>query len=166
MSELRLQMEESEILQDYKYATKKSEQVKILAQLNCVSNKEMALWLRDHGCEVDGRYFHDQPKKPKVEEADTKLDGSENEVVEEMINAVPVPYIVPTPAPEPAAAELLTRDEAFAVACHIDSTLIDYIRNNADVDNMRWLCGMASAYRKLCKYSGYVGLTEREENDE
>lgn len=67
MTELHLQMGEEEILQEYKYATKKFDQVRILAELNCVSKKEMAQWLRDHGCEVDGRYFA-EGKKPKAEE--------------------------------------------------------------------------------------------------
>lgn len=67
MSELHLQMGEEEILQEYKYATKKFDQVRILAELNCVSKKEMAQWLRDRGCEVDGRYFA-EGKKPKAEE--------------------------------------------------------------------------------------------------
>ena len=67
MTELHLQMGEEEILQEYKYATKKFDQVRILAELNCVSKKEMAQWLKDHGCEVDGRYFA-EGKKPKAEE--------------------------------------------------------------------------------------------------
>lgn len=102
MTELHLQMGEEEILQEYKYATKKFDQVRILAELNCVSKKEMAQWLRDHGCEVDGRYFA-EGKKVKVTEADTKLNGSEKEVgaqtTEQFINAVPAPYIIPTPTP-------------------------------------------------------------------
>jgi len=67
MTELHLQMGEEEILQEYKYATKKFDQVRILAELNCVSKKEMAQWLKDHGCEVDGRYFA-EGEKPKAEE--------------------------------------------------------------------------------------------------
>lgn len=67
MTELHLQMGEEEILQEYKYATKKFDQVRILAELNCVSKKEMASWLKDHGCEVDGQYFA-EGKKPKAEE--------------------------------------------------------------------------------------------------
>jgi hypothetical protein len=67
MIELHLQMGEEEILQEYKYATKKFDQVRILAELNCVSKKEMAIWLKEHGCEVDGRYFA-EGKKPKAEE--------------------------------------------------------------------------------------------------
>ena len=69
MTELHLQMGEEEILQEYKYATKKFDQVRILAELNCVSKKEMTTWLKEHGCEVDGRYFREPPQhKTKAEE--------------------------------------------------------------------------------------------------
>lgn len=68
MTELHLQMDEGEILREYSNAKNKFEQVKILAELNCVSEKEMASWLKDHGCEVDGRYFA-EGKKPKAEES-------------------------------------------------------------------------------------------------
>lgn len=67
MTELHLQMDEGEIFREYSNAKNKFEQVKILAELNCVSKKEMASWLKDHGCEVDGRYFA-EGKKPKAEE--------------------------------------------------------------------------------------------------
>lgn len=67
MSELHLQMDEGEVLREYNEAKKKFDQVRILAELNCVSKKEMASWLKDHGCEVDGRYFA-EGKKPKAEE--------------------------------------------------------------------------------------------------
>lgn len=56
----------------------------------------------------------------------------------------------------------LTKDEAFAVANHIDATLIETIRNDTDIDSMKWLRGMIHAYEKLCQYSGYVGMTESE----
>lgn len=67
MSELHLQMDEGEVLREYNEAKKKFDQVRILAELNCVSKKEMASWLKDHGYEVDGRYFA-EGKKPKAEE--------------------------------------------------------------------------------------------------
>jgi hypothetical protein len=67
MTELHLQMGEEEILREYRTSAKKFDQVRILAELNCVSKKEMAQWLRDRGCEVDGRYFA-EGKKPKAEE--------------------------------------------------------------------------------------------------
>lgn len=67
ITELHLQMDEGEILREYSNAKNKFEQVKILAELNCVSKKEMAGWLKEHGCEVDGRYFA-EGKKPKAEE--------------------------------------------------------------------------------------------------
>ena len=69
MTELHLQMGEEEILREYRTSAKKFDQVRILAELNCVSKKEMATWLKEHGCEVDGRYFREPPQhKPKAEE--------------------------------------------------------------------------------------------------
>lgn len=88
MTELHLQMGEEEILQEYKYATKKFDQVRILAELNCVSKKEMATWLKEHGCEVDGRYFREPPQhKPKAEEP------------------APTPVTPPTPPAQEAKAD-------------------------------------------------------------
>jgi len=54
----------------------------------------------------------------------------------------------------------LTKDEALAIASHIDATLIDSIRDDTDIDSMQWLRNMIHGYEKLCEYSGYVGLTE------
>lgn len=54
----------------------------------------------------------------------------------------------------------LTKDEALAIASHIDSTLIDSIRDDTDIDSMQWLRNMIHGYEKLCAFSGYVGLTE------
>ena len=54
----------------------------------------------------------------------------------------------------------LTKDEAIAIASHIDSTLFDSIRDDTDIDSMQWLRNMIHGYEKLCAYSGYVGLTE------
>lgn len=69
MTELHLQMGEEEVLREYRTSAKKFDQVRILAELNCVSKKEMATWLKEHGCEVDGRYFREPPQhKPKAEE--------------------------------------------------------------------------------------------------
>lgn len=54
----------------------------------------------------------------------------------------------------------LTKDEAYAIANHIDFTLIDTIRNDTDIDSLQWIRNMIHGYEKLCEYSGYVGLTE------
>lgn len=53
---------------------------------------------------------------------------------------------------------LLTKTEASSVAEFIEINLIDTIRNDVDIDNINWLRNMISAYDKLKKYSGYVGL--------
>lgn len=55
----------------------------------------------------------------------------------------------------------LSKDEAYALAELADYTLIDYIRENCDVDSMEWLKNVVRGYEKLCEVSGYVGLTER-----
>ena len=54
----------------------------------------------------------------------------------------------------------LTKDEAYAIANHIDMTLIDSIRADDEVDSMEWLRNVVHGYEKLCLMSGYVGLTE------
>lgn len=54
----------------------------------------------------------------------------------------------------------LTKDEAYAVADLISVDLIDRIRNDIDIDSMEWLINIVHAYEKLCKFSGYVGLTD------
>lgn len=66
------------------------------------------------------------------------------------------------PLEEDATGIVLTKDEAFAVANHIDATLIETIRTDTDIDSMKWLRGVIHAYEKLCQYSGYVGMTESE----
>lgn len=167
MSELHLQMDEGEILREYSNAKNKFEQVKILAELNCVSKKEMAGWLKERGCEVDGRYFCEGVKrKPKTAEdvaAISHYDVPEPKQMPDMpeANTPRMPYT----KPQVLVPELLTKDEAFAVADHIDHSLFDMIRNDTGIDSMRWLCSVVSAYRKLCEYSGYVGDTEHEEDN-
>lgn len=61
----------------------------------------------------------------------------------------------------------LTKKEAYAVAEFIDCNLFENIRNDTDIDSMEWLRSMLHAYEKMCKASGFVGLTEHAggEND-
>lgn len=66
---MNLTMDPGEVIREYNAAAKKSAQVKILADQNCVKPKEMAEWLRDQGCEVDGRFFA-SGRTPKKEEPD------------------------------------------------------------------------------------------------
>ena len=54
----------------------------------------------------------------------------------------------------------LTKDECYAVAELIDINLFDMIRNDTDIDSMRWLRNVVGAYEKLCRRSGYRGETE------
>ena len=63
----------------------------------------------------------------------------------------------------------LTKDECYAVAELIDINLFDMIRNDTDIDSMRWLRNVVRAYEKMCRRSGYRGATEpmeEEKNDE
>ena len=64
---MKMQMDTGEIIRDYENAKNKFAQVKVLAELNCVSNREMAQFLRDNGCKVDGRYFPDHFEKKQAE---------------------------------------------------------------------------------------------------
>lgn len=60
----------------------------------------------------------------------------------------------------------LTEKEAYAVAEFIDCNLLDYIRSDTDVDSMGWLRHIVHAYEKMCKASGFVGLTEHAEDED
>ena len=60
----------------------------------------------------------------------------------------------------------LTKGEAYAICDFIDLSLYDRIRNDTDIDSMQWLKNILHAYEKLCKFSGYVGLTEGGEDDD
>ena len=57
----------------------------------------------------------------------------------------------------------LTKEEAYAVADFIGMNLIDVIRTDTDLDSMYWLRNVIHAYEKMCKASGYVGVTEHAE---
>lgn len=55
---------------------------------------------------------------------------------------------------------ILTEREAYSIAELIDSSLFVNIRNDTDIDSMMWLISVIHGYEKMCKCSGYVGLTE------
>ena len=58
----------------------------------------------------------------------------------------------------------LTKDEAYAVAEFIDTSLLTYIREDEDIDSMLWLRNIVLAFEKLREYGKYAPLTypERE----
>ena len=56
--------------------------------------------------------------------------------------------------------EELTKDEAYAIADLIDINIFKIIRDDIDIDSMTWLKNVVHGYEKLCKYSGYKGITE------
>ena len=60
----------------------------------------------------------------------------------------------------------LTEDEAYAVAEFIDTNVFTAIRNDEDWDSFYNLRNLIHGYEKLCKISGYVGLTDRGEEHE
>ena len=69
---MKMQMDTGDIIRDYENAKNKFAQVKVLAELNCVSNREMAQFLKDNGCKVDCRYFPDHfEKKTEQPEPET-----------------------------------------------------------------------------------------------
>ena len=53
----------------------------------------------------------------------------------------------------------LAKDEAYAVCDMIDTQLIDMIRNDTDIDSIKWLASIIHAFEKLSAFSGYIGLT-------
>lgn len=71
-----------------------------------------------------------------------------------------IPALNP-PKHEPVPVEL-TKGEAHAIAELVDKYLISDIRDDVDTDSIQWLRNMVHGYEKLCKISGYVGLTESE----
>lgn len=89
---MNLTMDPGEIIREYNAATKKSAQVKILADQNCVKPKEMAEWLRDQGCEVDGRYFA-AGRAPKKEEPVEKDQTAKADAGKPRLSLVP-PQII------------------------------------------------------------------------
>ena len=70
---------------------------------------------------------------------------------------------------EPQTGDLLTVEEAFSLAELIDLRLFDIIRQDEELDNIRWLRNIVFAYEKLRRYSGYPrdpACGEEEQNAE
>ena len=65
-----MQMTENEIVKSYKQATKKVQQIGILADLNLCSKKEIRAILESHGCEVP--HYSNRYTKPKETTKQTK----------------------------------------------------------------------------------------------
>lgn len=45
----------------------------------------------------------------------------------------------------------ITKGEAESLIDLIEGGLFDIIRNDTDIDSMRWLCNICSVYNKLCE---------------
>lgn len=70
-----MQMTENEIVKSYKQATKKVQQIGILADLNLCSKKEIRAILESHGCEVP--HYGNRYTKPKETSKSTKPKKTE-----------------------------------------------------------------------------------------
>lgn len=102
---MKLLMPENQVLQSYKYAVNKREQVGILADLNCTTKQEMAQWLIDHGEHVDKRFFaqgrqKNTPLKKGLERAEKEKRemNTETKKVTESVNTgsnIPEPTTIP-----------------------------------------------------------------------
>lgn len=57
-------------------------------------------------------------------------------------------------------SEGITKDEAYAIAELIDFNLIEIVRNDTDIDSIRWLKSVIHGYEKMCEIGGYTGVTE------
>ena len=57
----------------------------------------------------------------------------------------------------------LTKNEAYAIAEFIDTYLFDAIRLDTDWDSIYNLRSLIHGYEKCCEISGYVGVTDQEE---
>ena len=94
-------MDPGEIIREYNAAKDKQKQIEILADQNFCTKKEMARWLADRGCKVDGRYLGCRKAIEKVlASAGAPADPQEG----------PTKTAAPEPkqAPEP---QLLTGDQ-------------------------------------------------------
>jgi len=70
-----MQMTENEIVKSYKQATKKVQQIGILADLNLCSKKEIRAILEKNGCEVP--HYGNRYTKPKENSKQTKPKKTE-----------------------------------------------------------------------------------------
>ena len=59
----------------------------------------------------------------------------------------------------------LTKDEAYAIAEFIDMNIFTAIRNDVEWDSFMALRSLVHGYEKCCAMSGFVGLTDRDEQN-
>lgn len=118
-------MTTEEIIREYKLAKDKRRQVKILADMNCVSNEEMAMLLQENGLEVDKRFFSKPPKKNPAAE-------QEQEATTDL----------------PAVCTL-TQQEAYTLVDFIDNSIEGYA-----FENMPKIIGFVRLYEKLAGCGG------------
>ena len=115
-------MDSGEIIRDYQAAKDRRQQVEILADRNCCSKKQMAQWLTDHGCKVDGRLLAWQKAVDKVltdagAVADPGEEPVEAEQPEQALDAAdqePAPEPAEEPAPQTMIAPVTKTDDQAA----------------------------------------------------
>lgn len=138
-----MQMNESEICKNYKEAKQKKEQIKILADLNCCSNHDIAMILDKHGLEVDKRYLYvggtelknknPHPMKTSVSNVKPEIPKAEpeKETAQEKPEENAAPEIEPEPLPEviPASVVELVENEIHNLH-KINNDLLKRVQEN------------------------------------
>lgn len=137
---MKMHMDDSEILISYRNAKNQSEQIGVLADLNCCSRPEMAQWLYDHGEHVDGRALRYVKKKAEEteQEQETIVEDWEPEELKELPEAK-----------EGERLPMLTDEEIKSIVDFIESNLLDVIRNNPCFDSMKELANIMTALKKM-----------------
>ena len=73
-------MPKEEILRSFKEAKNKTNQIKVLADMNCTTSKEMRNWLIEHGADVpeDKRFRNNnQSNDKKINTEETKTENKQ-----------------------------------------------------------------------------------------
>lgn len=134
---MKLLMPENQVLQSYKYAVNKREQVGILADLNCCTKQEMAQWLVDHGQSVDKRFFAQgrskrTPLKKGLERAEKEreMEAKSKAEVTESVNTgsnIPEPTTIPE-APRRVGVEAKLEQAVPELSKHITTSpaIVEY----------------------------------------
>lgn len=159
---MKLLMKEDEVLQSYREAKNKLKQVGILADLNCVTNRDMARWLLDHGQDVAKTYKLEPKDKAEesIEPEAFEPEAFEDEIVGEFEELHEAENEADEKLCEPKKC-VLTADQAYSVAEFIDTNIFSAIRTDNGCDSLQALKNIIYAYDEMCSASGYKGATEK-----
>lgn len=159
-------MTKEEIVREYREAKYPEKQIRILADENQCAVKDIREILTEAGCLLPRQ----KKDSPESESGEGREPQSVAENKDEWPEEDPAGYSAAlreifAREEKPAAPMglVLTVDQAWSLAEHIDCTLFGTIRENTDIDSMKWLREMVHAYEALCAYSGYRGITEGQE---